>query len=71
MSDDQIQERLHAYREWRGQIAQALQSYRAWLDKYGLGSPQEDESITSMLHSLMSDRITVAFAAEFPAAKRN
>lgn len=69
MSDDQIQKKLHAYGQWRTQISRALQKYRAWLEKYDLNSPPVDESITSMLHSLGADRITVAFAAEFSRGK--
>jgi hypothetical protein len=69
MSDDQMQQKLHAYGQWRGQTAQALQRYRAWLDKYGLNEPQLDESITGMMHSLATDRVTVAFAAEFSRGK--
>lgn len=69
MSDDQLQQKLHAYGQWRGQNALALQNYRDWLDKYGLNSSSLDESITSMLHSLNTDRITVAFAAEFSRGK--
>lgn len=69
MSEEQFQQKLHAYGEWKIQLVKALEDYRAWLRRYALGTPQADQSISGMLESLKSDRIMLAFAAEFSRGK--
>lgn len=69
MSEEQFQQKLHAYGEWKIQLEKALEGYRAWLKRYDLGAPQVEQSINGMLESLKSDRIMLAFAAEFSRGK--
>ena len=60
---------MHAYARWREQLIEAIEQYRAWLNKYNLDDPQVDDNILSTLDNLRSDRITLAFAAEFSRGK--
>ncbi|HLF98778.1 MAG TPA: dynamin family protein [Methylococcaceae bacterium] len=69
MSEVQFQQKLHAYGEWKVQLEKALDDYRAWLRRYDLGAPHVEQSIGGMLESLRSDRIMLAFAAEFSRGK--
>ena len=60
---------MHAYARWREQLIEAIEQYRAWLNKYKLDDPQVNDQILSTLESLHTDRITLAFAAEFSRGK--
>ena len=65
----QLQDNLRVYSEWREQLVHALERYKLWLDQYGLNEDSINESILTMEDSLRSDRLVVAFAAEFSRGK--
>lgn len=69
MSTIFFKDKLRGYGQWRDQVSQSVEQYRVWLDKYQLNSEGVNESISSMLESLRSDRIILAFAAEFSRGK--
>lgn len=69
MSTIQFKDKLRGYGEWREQLSQAVEQYRAWLDRYQLNSEGVNETISTMLEGLRSDRIILAFAAEFSRGK--
>jgi hypothetical protein len=69
MSTIFLKDKLRGYGQWREQLSHALEQYRAWLDRYQLNSDGVNEAISSMLDSLRSDRIVLAFAAEFSRGK--
>lgn len=69
MSTIYFKDKLRGYGQWREQVSHAVEQYRVWLDKYQLNSEGVNESISSMLEGLRSDRIILAFAAEFSRGK--
>lgn len=69
MSTIQFKDKLRGYGEWREQLSHAVEQYRAWLDRYQLNSEGVNETISTMLEGLRSDRIILAFAAEFSRGK--
>jgi hypothetical protein len=69
MSTIFLKDKLRGYGQWREQLSHALEQYRAWLDRYQLNSDGVNEAISSMLDGLRSDRIILAFAAEFSRGK--
>ena len=60
---------LHEYSQWREDIAQAIEMYRDWCDRYDLSDVQSREAIVKMLAALNGERITLAFSAEFSRGK--
>ena len=69
MNNLQFQESLRAYGEWRTRLIQSLEGYREWLDKYDMGSAEATETLLNMVQTLTSERVTLAFAAEFSRGK--
>jgi len=61
----QFEQQLQAYVQRREHLIASVTRYQAWLERYELGSEAMNESIHAMLETLRSDRITLAFAAEF------
>lgn len=56
---------LHEYAQWRKDFSQAIEMYRDWRDRYGLNDTESSETLLNILNALRSERITLAFAAEF------
>jgi len=69
MSIIHLEDKLRGYGQWREQLTQAVERYRSWLDQYELNSDAVNETILGMLDSLRTDRIVLAFAAEFSRGK--
>lgn len=64
-----FKDKLRGYGQWREQVSHAVEQYREWLDRYQLNSEGINETISTMLEGLRSDRIILAFAAEFSRGK--
>jgi len=69
MSIIHLEDKLRGYGQWREQLSLAVERYRSWLDRYELNSDAVNEAILGMLDSLRTDRIVLAFAAEFSRGK--
>ncbi len=64
-----FQQQLHAYGQWKSRLAEAIEKYHAWLKRYDLGSTEVEEMLFGMRKNLMSERMTIAFVAEFSRGK--
>lgn len=60
---------MHVYDEWRQSLLAALSDTRQWLDQHKLSSAELDLRIYENCESLKSDKLTIAFAAEFSRGK--
>ncbi len=69
MNNLQFQQSLRAYGEWKTRLIQSMEEYREWLDNHNMGSAEATEALLNMVHNLSSDRVTLAFAAEFSRGK--
>ena len=69
MSTIFFEDKLRGYGQWREQLGHAVEQYREWLDRYQLNNESVNETISNMLEGLRSDRIVLAFAAEFSRGK--
>ncbi|MGR9106044.1 MAG: dynamin family protein [Gammaproteobacteria bacterium] len=69
MTNTKFQEQLQVYAQWREQTAQAIEQYHSWLERYGLSDRTENETLKNILAGLRSDKVTLAFAAEFSRGK--
>ncbi len=69
MTNTKFKEQLQVYAQWREKTAHAIERYQSWLDRHQLSEPSENETLMNILAGLRSDKITLAFAAEFSRGK--
>ncbi len=69
MRNPEFKQQLHEYSQWRKQLIQAIEMYREWRSHHKLSDPHSTETLLNILSGLQSDRITLAFAAEFSRGK--
>ena len=69
MRNLEFKEQLHEYSQWRDQLLQAIEMYREWRTRYKLSDPHSTDTILNILHGLETDRVTLAFVAEFSRGK--
>jgi phage shock protein A len=69
MLKEQFTEQLHAYSRWKKDITSQIKTYRKWLSKHDMSSPEDDLRMYEILDALDSDHITIGFAAEFSRGK--
>ncbi|MFW5442843.1 MAG: dynamin family protein [Methylococcaceae bacterium] len=69
MRNLEFKEQLHEYAQWREQLVQAIEMYQQWRERYKLSDPHSTDTILNILNGLKTDRVTLAFAAEFSRGK--
>lgn len=69
MRNLEFKEQLHEYAKWREQLIQAIEMYLEWRSRYKLSDPHTTDTILNISNSLQTDRVTLAFAAEFSRGK--
>lgn len=69
MSNMEFKQQMHEYSLWRAKLVQAIELYQQWRVRYGMNDPHSTETITNILNGLQSDKITLAFVAEFSRGK--
>jgi hypothetical protein len=65
----EFKEQMHEYSLWRAKLVQAIEMYHQWRSRYGMNDPHSTETILNILNGLQSDKITLAFVAEFSRGK--
>ena len=69
MSNFDFKEQLHEYAQWREHLHQSIEMYQEWRTRYRLSDPHSTDTVLSILAGLQSDRVTLAFVAEFSRGK--
>lgn len=69
MRNMEFKEQMHEYSQWRAKLVQAIEMYHQWRGRYGMNDPHSTETILNILNGLQSDKITLAFVAEFSRGK--
>ncbi len=69
MSEKRFTEQMQAYGRWKKDLITNIGDYQKWLDANGMGSPEDELRIYESLASLRSDKLTIAFVAEFARGK--
>jgi hypothetical protein len=69
MSNLEFKEQMHEYSQWRAKLIQAIEMYHQWRNRYGMNDAHSTDTILNILTGLESDRITLAFVAEFSRGK--
>ncbi|WP_333874368.1 dynamin family protein [Methylobacter sp.] len=65
----EFKEQMHDYSVWRAKLVQAIEMYHQWRSRYGMNDPHSTDTILNILNGLQSDKITLAFVAEFSRGK--
>ncbi|MCK9396622.1 MAG: dynamin family protein [Methylobacter sp.] len=69
MRNMEFKDQMHQYSQWRAKLVQAIEMYHQWRNRYGMNDPHSTETILNILNGLQSDKITLAFVAEFSRGK--
>lgn len=69
MRNLEFKEQLHEYAQWREQLIQSIEMYQQWRTRYKLSDPHSTDTVLNILNGLQTDRVTLAFAAEFSRGK--
>ncbi|MDD4905611.1 MAG: dynamin family protein [Methylobacter tundripaludum] len=69
MRNMEFKEQMHEYSQWRAKLVQAVEMYHQWRSRYGMNDPHSADTILNILDGLQSDKITLAFVAEFSRGK--
>ena len=69
MANKRFTEQMQAYGQWKHDLIDGIKSYQKWLDNHDMGSPEDELKIYESIASLKSDRLTIAFVAEFARGK--
>lgn len=69
MTEKRFNQQMQAFGQWKEGLADAIQRYQAWLDENEMGDPEDELRIFEILGALRSDRLTIAFVAEFARGK--
>ena len=60
---------MQAYGQWKESLVIAIERYREWLERHEMGEPEDELHIYNILANLRSDKLTIAFVAEFARGK--
>jgi len=69
MGNMEFKEQMHEYSIWRAKLVQAIEMYHQWRSRYGMNDANSTETLLNILNVLQSDKITLAFVAEFSRGK--
>ncbi|HID48796.1 MAG TPA: hypothetical protein EYP40_04135, partial [Chromatiales bacterium] len=69
MAIDRFTDQMQAYGRWRTDLIDAITHYQRWLDANRMGSAEIELRIFELIETLKSDRLTIAFVAEFARGK--
>ncbi|NOT11928.1 MAG: dynamin family protein [Methylococcaceae bacterium] len=69
MRNLEFKEQMHEYSLWRAKLMESIEMYHQWRVRYGVNDPNSTNTILNILEGLKSDRITLAFVAEFSRGK--
>ncbi|MCU7918652.1 MAG: dynamin family protein [Candidatus Thiodiazotropha sp. (ex Epidulcina cf. delphinae)] len=69
MEKVRFQEQLLAYEQWKKDVVNTIEEYAPWLEENSMSSPDIQHRIEHTLNGLKSDKLTIAFVAEFSRGK--
>jgi hypothetical protein len=69
MQKVRFQEQLQAYEQWKKDVINTIEEYGPWLEENGISSEDMQQRIDHTLETLRSDKLTIAFVAEFSRGK--
>ncbi|MDD1606173.1 MAG: dynamin family protein [Methylococcaceae bacterium] len=69
MSNLDFKNQMHEYSLWRAKLVQSIEMYQQWRTRYDMTDANSTSTLLNILNNLQSDRITLAFVAEFSRGK--
>lgn len=69
MEEDRFKQQMRAFDHWKADTARTIQGFMDWLDSQQLGTPEMGLRLYNAIETLRSDRLTIAFVAEFSRGK--
>lgn len=69
MSNLDFKNQMHEYSLWRAKLMQSIEMYQQWRTRYDMTDDNSTATLLNILNNLQSDRITLAFVAEFSRGK--
>lgn len=69
MANKRFTEQMQAYGQWKKDLIVGIESYQKWLNTHEMGAPEDELRIYESISSLRSDKLTIAFVAEFARGK--
>ena len=69
MATDRFTDQMQAYGTWRNKLVDAITKYQRWLEANKMSNPETELRIFELIETLKSDRLTIAFVAEFARGK--
>jgi hypothetical protein len=69
MSNLDFKNQMHEYSLWRAKLVQSIEMYQQWRTRYDMTDASSTTTLLNILNNLQSDRITLAFVAEFSRGK--
>ncbi len=69
MDEDRLKIQIQALVRWRNDVVCAIQDYHSWLQQTGLETPEVEVRLFDSIETVKSDRLTIAFVAEFSRGK--
>ena len=69
MDDDRLKTQLQALEQWRTGIIDAIKTFGQWMAKSEYASSENDLRLFEAIDAVKSDRLTIAFVAEFSRGK--
>lgn len=69
MDEDRLKSQLNALEQWRTGITDAIKTFGQWLAKSEYASSEHDLRLFEAIDTVKSDKLTIAFVAEFSRGK--
>jgi len=69
MATDRFTDQMQAYGRWRQDLIEGISKYQRWLEANKMSNSEIELRIFEIIDSLKSDRLTIAFVAEFARGK--
>lgn len=69
MDEDRLKQQLFALDQWRSNLVRAIENVQQWLSRNSLATNDSDLKIYNAIDTVKSDRLTIAFVAEFSRGK--
>jgi hypothetical protein len=64
-----FQQQLQVYDQWKADVVNTIEEYAPWLEENDMSTPEMLQNIQHTLKTLKSDKLTIAFVAEFSRGK--